>query len=143
MDYITPNGMGGSEEAKKLVGGWKAMQQQKQTGQRVVPPRQQRILQESQQKKPLTEGGYRPGDEEGNGEVSMRKLKESANKMVQKQISQKEFKGSAENCINKLIVLFNGVEDPETGAKRPPTKKPEIINIEESGFGTYKIVYSN
>jgi hypothetical protein len=137
MSTITPQGGEATPETRKVVGGWHAIQQGNKES------RQQRILREQREKSsaPKTENGYRPGDDEPNGEFNMRRLKESAQRMVQQTQAKREFKGSPDQVLAKLEVLFNGSEDPETGVKKSPAKKPEILSVEQSGFGVYKISY--
>lgn len=104
---------------KTVVNGWRAMQS--------GTPIEKKVMNESVAP---SENNFKPGqDEEPNQEVSYKRMKEHVAKMLQKKVSQKEFKGSAELCCLQLEALY------ESG------KKVQIVNFERSGFAEYKLTF--
>lgn len=143
-DIINPSGEGGSSEAKRTVGGWKAMQEKK-TGNPSAPveSRQQRLIRESEEKAynlkhgiKQREGGYRPGEDAPNGEFNMKRAKDAIRLLTEAKKTQKVFKGKAELCMTKMSMLFNG--DDEIAAARNLV----IVKVEQAGFTDWKITYT-
>jgi len=142
-DLITPGqGGGASDQTRKVSNGWRAI---KDGGRE---SRQQRILREQQEKVERVknglpaekENGFRPGEEEVSGEFSLRRMREATQKLVKTTMQKREFVGSPDQCIMKLVMLFNGTEDAD-GRKTTPKSTPQILSVDESGFGKYKITY--
>ncbi len=131
-------GIPATEETRKAVGGWHAIQQGKK-----AETRQQRILRESTEQAervrkgiPEKEGGFKPGDDEGSGEFNARRAKEFMSKKLASTQAQKTFKGNAQLCMTKLTLLFSGEDEIQ------PARNLQIIKIEDAGYGVFKITYT-
>jgi hypothetical protein len=131
-DIITPgSGAGGSEEAKRVVGGWNAIKDKNRE------TRAQRILRESNEKAERVKQGlpaekdtsFRPGEDEASGEFNMRRAREAAQNMVKKTTAKQTFVGSADMVCLKVVTLCE------------EKKNVQILGIEEAGFGNYRVSY--
>lgn len=144
-DIITPTGSGGSEETRKAVSGWKAIQQGKRESrqERIIKEQEERAERIKQGLPAEKENGYRPGEDAPSDEFSLRRMKEATKKLVTKQMQTREFKGTPEQCINKLVLLFNGIEDPSTGKIRNKPNNLQIVEVVEAGFGVYRIKFTH
>lgn len=138
-ELIQPTGSGSSDATtKKLVGGWHAMQQ----GQKLS--RNERLIKEQEEKaqsiksgKPLNEeNGYKPGQDEGSDQFSMKKAKQFIQQLTEQKRSQKTFKGSADQCMLKIASLMGSLA--EDGQK---FEKGKVLMVEQAGFGQYKLTY--
>jgi len=136
---ITPSGMGATDETRKVRSGWEAMQQ----GQRMS--RQERLIKEQQERaqqiksgKPLNEDqNYKPGQEDQSGEFSMKRARDHMKTLLEQKKVQKQYKGSADQCILKITSLLGGLKDEDNIR----AEKGKILMVEEAGFGLYKVTY--
>lgn len=140
-DVIKPSGMGASEETRKVVDGWKKIAEGTRES------RQERILRERREhSQAIKEGrdpdereGFRPGSEDSNEPVSMRKLMESHNKIKNPTSSAPKvtFTGSGEQVTLKLSTIFENAKEKNTAIR-----SITVHSLEEAGFNKYKITYS-
>lgn len=142
-DVITAGGMGASDETRKVVGGWKAMQESKRTGK---PVAKQKVADEktatiTESANPYYKGKAAQHDDGIAAEDLTRHLKRASDKLLtETTVKKKMFKGNAELCMTKLSMLFNGPDGDVTSENAKFT--PKIVNIKESGYGNYTIYWT-
>lgn len=140
-DVIKPSGMGASEETRKVVDGWKKIAEgTRETRQeRILRERREHAIAIKEGRDPDEREGFRPGSEDSNEPVSMRKLMESHNKITNPQSNVKKviFVGSGEQVTLKLSTVFEQAKD-----KGQAIRNIVIYSLEEAGFNKYKITYS-
>lgn len=118
---ITPSGMGGSAESRKVVSGWKAIRAQ-QTGQAAPSTRQ--TINESTHK-PLESA--RTIQEEPNGVYDHKRGKQFLKEQYQTAASMKKFKGPENLCMLKMCALYES------------SKSVKVQYVKEAGFGVYEV----
>lgn len=127
-----------TDETRKAVSGWKQIQN-KNNG--MPTPRKINESVEPVQRKQQV---MREEDTSGiHAEDLMAHLRKNSKKMMTEQVlNKKQFKGSANDCMMKLHILYNGSENAD-GMKIPPKEGTKVINVEQSGFGQYTITWVN
>jgi len=139
-NIIVPTGSGGSNETRKVMSGWKSMQNGN------TSTRQDRIIKEQQDRAQKIKNGqslneedtgYRPGQDGASGEFSIKNAKKFIQNMNEQKKTEKVFKGNADQCLLKIGYLTGGVKS-DTGAT---VQRGKILLVEEAGISQYKITY--
>jgi hypothetical protein len=121
---ITPSGMGGSAESRKVVSGWKAIRAQ-QTG--TAKPVARQPINENVQKISETAN---VSQEEPNGVYDSKRGKQFLKEQYQQATSLKKFRGPENLCMLKMCALYES------------SKNTKVQYVKEAGFGVYEIGWS-